>query len=100
MELTDLEICKQVAEIEGEDCKVNFQNILVRIIPLGDTGTTNNCYDPLSDDGLCFRLMLKHDIKLSRNRDKEYVAMYSHCRGADDESPNKAICLAIIEKHE
>ena len=55
--------------------------------------------NPLIDDGMCFRLMLKHDIKLSRNRDKEYVAMYSHCRGEDDESPNKAVCLAIIEKH-
>lgn len=97
--LTDLEICKNIAEIEGYKTSVtdNKQGIWASFYK-------NDCYgwfNPLIDDALCFQLMLKHDIRLLNNSEdgkNKYVAMWSHCRGEDDESPHKAICLAIIEK--
>lgn len=55
--------------------------------------------NPLEDKALCWDLMLKHEIKLSRNGKNEYVGMWSHCRGEDHCDPQMAICLAIIEKY-
>ena len=73
--MTDLEICKRIAEIEGyrvsTDVKPSCGSVYANIYP-------DNCYgnyNPLTDDALCFKLMVKHNIKLSRNRSEEFVAI-------------------------
>ena len=75
-ELTDLQICKRIAEIEGHEtlpCDEYQEGDFYIVI--NDHGED---YNPLTDDALCFQLMVKY--------------VY-------DDSPNKAICLAIIEAH-
>ena len=57
-----------------------------------------NSNNPLNDDGLCFRLMLKHKIRLSGNDKGDFVAMYAHSKGIEHPHANTAICLAILEK--
>ena len=97
MELSNLEICKHIAEIEGYVHAANDTGqSFVQVSP--DTYLVS--YDPTADKTLCWDLMVKHEIKLSRNRDNEYVGMWSHCRGEDDKDPQVATCLAIIAKHE
>ena len=63
-ELTDLEICERIAEIEGYifdtgsgyfRCKLNKHGKVVDYID----------YNPLTDNALCFQLMVKHDINLT-----------------------------------
>ncbi|MBE8233123.1 MAG: hypothetical protein HAW67_05250 [Endozoicomonadaceae bacterium] len=105
IELTEIALCIRVAEIEGH--KVVSDSVTDNLVPcdLGkhDNLIPVNCegkyltqFNPIINDALCYRLMLKYDIKLSKNRDGQYVAMYSHCRGEENINPNKAICLAII----
>ncbi len=104
MELTDLEICKRIAEIEGlsplsEDEWDLSDGCLILI---------NDCsefYNPLTDDALCFQLMKKHKVEVDYD-DKE-VSIYGHPAhrfiaittiGYVDDI-NKAILLAIMEAH-
>ena len=107
--MTDLEICKAIAKIEGLSKKeaahykkvVNGAGICIGFKP----------YNPLTDDALCFRLMVKHGLELSPlyrgdwcashidRYDYEECPVYGNAQGVD-ENPNKAICLAIIAKHE
>ena len=106
-ELTDLEICKRIAEIEKlphrleegmNDKFINASTIY------GDVCE----YNPLTDDALCFQLMVKYDCDLISpyrpNKDTHWECQIftSDCADAVsiyDDSPNKAICLAIIEAH-
>jgi hypothetical protein len=105
-ELTDLEICKRIGEIESLN---------------GDFGTHLNgahgrryidgsfkYYSPLTDDALCFQLMIKYDCDVISpyrpNNDTHWECQIFTDNCADavsiyDDSPNKAICLAIIEAH-
>jgi len=110
MELTDLEICKRIAEIEGYKTSVTD-----RVEGVWASAYANDCYDwfnPLTDDTLCFKLMIKYDINLTSMEPTlkdgsdgyEYTcykqgAYQKVCRLAlsIDKSPNRAICLAIIE---
>ena len=73
----------------------------------------NDCYDwfnPLTDDALCFQLMIKYAIEVKpplKGVQKNTKVVWSVFNGVDDfdnyylynESTNKAICLAIIEAH-
>jgi hypothetical protein len=104
-ELKDLAICIRVAEIEGHRVVSDgiTRNLvpcdsgkLDSLIPVNNEGKFLTEFNPLTNDALCYRLMLKYDIKLSKNLDELYVAMYSHCRGEESMDPNKAVCLAII----
>jgi hypothetical protein len=111
MELTDLEICKRIAEIEGVEINhqiLQHDNLLVTI-PRGDYMRKE--YNPLTDDALNHQLMIKYKVTT------EFTRYYNHLKSittkayydnkADngygayiqDISPNKAICLAIIEAH-
>lgn len=108
-ELTDLEICKRIAEIAGYKTSItdNIKGIWASIYK-------NDCYNwfnPLTDDALCFQLMIKYDINLTSMEPtlKDGSGGYEYTcyrQGAYQnvsailsisESPNKAICLAIIE---
>ena len=121
--LTDLEICKRIAEIEcvehlsdrgviilSEDysdlintiCSGRYAPVQVERI------VSEAAYSPLTDDGLCFRLMVKYAVMIEQWGVK-FLAYYKaeleendvleYQSSTESNTPNKAICLAIIEAH-
>ena len=106
-ELTDLEICQRIAEIEG--IKVRKCGGVICILEA--TGSSlmkipTTEYNPLTDDALCFKLMIKHRVICHwlwcENDGTEH---YLSCITGEEECsydkiPNRAICLAIIESKE
>lgn len=123
MELTNLEICKRIAEIEGlevatakEASAREYNSNVCVILPDGEHAGGSVSYNPITDDALCFKLTKKHRVSIDyfedwqrQGEDKNVLArlevgrgIYSmgtvdFCKG--DDSLNKAICLAIIEAH-
>lgn len=94
--LTDLEISKRIAAIEGvtlrRDSYLWTRCKHTAIEPRGEK------YKPLKDDELCFRLMVKYKVSVDFIRPKEaniFGLEFHEFRG----NPNKAICLAIIESN-
>lgn len=67
--------------------------------------TVGAIYNPLTDDALCFKLMVKHKVSVDFTDGKfnpvRCQAFYNQkeLRCKQDKNPNKAICLAIIEAH-
>lgn len=126
-ELTDLEICKRIAEIECVEVSEVANNFLMRKdITFGltvnislefarcktledyrqvEADRERNLYNPLTDDTLCFQLMVKYRVKIVFERAPDYYHAITFYKSDNtklcqsDESPNKAICLAIIEAH-
>ena len=109
-ELTDLEICEKVANVEGFDIEVRtlsgykempFDKI--RVFAKGVYGAFFSVYNPLTDDALCFRLMVKYKISLIQHQNNTAVyCIWNHNEKhatATITNPNKAICLAIIAAH-
>lgn len=111
-ELTELEICKRIAEIEGIPHTVNVDYLGNKKITLPskycDENKCSFVYNPLTDDTLCFRLM-KEDIK-SRGFevkwcpiDKKYEVGYLNplkdFKPYTHSSLNMAYCLAKIAEH-
>ena len=109
-ELTDLQLCKRIAEIEDyvfDDSGRYFRCELTKrgkVVGYLD-------YNPLTDDALNHQLMVKYDveIQLTKERDKtdisrgKYPKMYWANIGrieATSSNPNKAILLAIIEANQ
>lgn len=108
--MTDLEICNRLAEIEG--AKETFHSISK---PTSLTAVFENRtsfgYNPLTDDALCFKLMVKHSVELSPMFSGCWCATIAKvytfdeeidhwlCPSWLDDNPNKAICFAIIEAH-
>ena len=116
--MTDLEICKRIAEIEGLLWVVAYPNTNKEFIGLINgndlTGTPPELigeYNPLTDKALCFDLMVKHNIEVTPMFSGCWCATvankytfdeqidYKLCLSWLDENPQKAICLAIIEAH-
>ncbi len=106
-ELTDLEICTRIAEIEGfTDISVysgvdSGGTLMVsKFEILTDDGKgfplKIHNYNPLTDDALCFRLMVKHKIDFV-NFDTDMYAGVVKAKTFQNRSPNRAICLSIIE---
>ena len=100
-ELTDLEICQRIAEIEG----VNYSfHKAVNALAYTDEFDRVLWFNPLTDDALCFRLMVKHSVRVepencsawTDNDDGYPQYEVIHCKG----TINKAICLAIIKPKE
>lgn len=100
-DLTDLEICKRINEIEGLSIRkaAHYEKVMNGAgICIGF-----NPHNPLEDDALCFKLMVKHGITFSYEagiRDTIYAAAHMNAKSHQyvfDAHPNKAICLAIIE---
>jgi hypothetical protein len=94
-ELTDLEICKRIAEIEG--CPLPF-------LASGNYGKDSwvIAANPLTDNALCFSLMLRHqvsvtygeyavnaEILIEKEDGENFFSAQAYC-------PRRAICLAII----
>lgn len=119
-ELSDLEICKRIAEIELG--KSWFCNGDVDIVYTSKTNMNaifgkkhgdndgNTAFNPLADDALCFRLMVKYEVSLGYGAIERYYASPSVLMGVKEylgissatnsKSPNRAICLAIIASKE
>jgi hypothetical protein len=99
-ELTDLEICKRIAEIEGLEisCEWDCGNNGI-LIGKGDGDLKD--YNPLKDDALNHNLMIKYKIRVepencsawTDNDDGYPQYEVIHCKG----TINEAICLAIIK---
>lgn len=110
--MTDLEICKRIAEIEGDTWTLeNFafyddeQFQTPFYLKQKERVLFGSIKNPLADDALCFQLMVKYKVSLLDEHyngicDK-WVAEIHHSneKYGVDKSPNKAICLAIIEAH-
>ncbi len=110
-ELTDLEICKRIAEIDlSKECyalQVRGERLFYcHNNPLIEW----NEYNPLTDDALCFRLMVKYAIEVKpplKGVQENTKVVWSVFNGTDDfdnyylynANTNKAICLAIIEAY-
>jgi hypothetical protein len=113
--MTDLEIFNRLAEIEG--AKETFHSISK---PTSLTAVFENRtsfgYNPLTDDALCFKLAKKYRVSIDyfedwqrQGEDKNVLARLEIGFGIyalgtvdfckNDDSLNKAICLAIIEAH-
>jgi hypothetical protein len=104
-ELTDLEICQRIAEIEGKSYWFHGtgEGICMNYIE-GKRASKVLYYNPLTDDALCFKLMVKYSVRVETencsawtdNDDGYPQYEVIHCKG----TINKAICLAIIESKE
>jgi len=90
------EICKCIAEIEGVDVDSNCGYTL-RETPF--TSCQYLSYNPLTDDALCFKLMVKYRVwRWSNPRDGKFNVCIKGVQGwFSGDTLNKAICLAIIE---
>ena len=115
--LTDLEICKKIAEIEGRTywSSGHGEGLHLHYIE-GNANSRILYYNPLTDDALCFKLMVKYEIERCYEP-YDFIGWSYHSRKSNnpahvtertywgegeetaDLSPNKAICLAIIESH-
>ena len=104
--MDDLEICKRIAEIEGfEYYKLTDQGYMAFNEGINNSITDRVFFNPLTDDALCFQLMVKY--KVTFESCLFYKNMFSAFAYAEHEvkvlpkahesSPNRAICLAIIE---
>jgi hypothetical protein len=99
--MTDLEICKRLAEIEG--FLIDPDDKYPRYLRFKSGKHVGyKTYNPLTDDALNHQLMIKHKIDLDFTDDGYTRAwQYHHICGQDtlNKNPNKAILLAIIEAH-
>jgi len=117
--MDNLAICKRIAEIEGVEVihskTFDIQRIAIkkhyysgklhgssaRNIALESEYFKHNTYNPLTDDALCFQLMVKYKVWRWSN---PYCGQFNVCiRGVQGwvtaVTFNKAILLAIIEAH-
>ena len=98
-DLTDLEICRKIAEIEGKsiDCDIGD---CVSIHNGGD----GKLYNPITDKALCFDLMVEYGVDFysicvvgCTYEAVIFITSRNESIMARNKNPNKAICLAIIE---
>lgn len=99
--LTDLYLVKKLAEIERLPER-GFELTPYRVGKLVSAGKFVE-WNPLTDKALCFDLMVKHGISFQHKEvnGTRHVAMcsFDDSFGEDEGNPQKAICLAIITKH-
>lgn len=101
--MNDLEICKRIAEIEGKE---PIEMIQCCVGVWSDADDEFIEFDPLTDDALCFRLMVKYRVALLDEYFTGIVGKWiaeisKRPKKVSEisELPNEAICLAIIEAH-
>ena len=93
--MDDLDIEYRIAKIDGVQCQIEQADTTHAYLYSEDL---NSEYHPLTDDALCFRLMIKYRIDFSTLEDSgKYYVSWALGGNLIEESPNKAICLAIIE---
>jgi len=93
-DLTDLELCKRIVEIEGE-C-IDFCTDSFVVVHNGGDG---KYYNPLTDDALCFQLMVKYKVDIEHFKCgtvSTYIDDSVHGEVIEI-NVNRAILLAIIE---
>tara|TARA_R110000850_G_scaffold271979_1_gene406734 strand:+ start:657 stop:989 length:333 start_codon:yes stop_codon:yes gene_type:complete len=97
-ELTDLEICKRIAEIEFNDLidcyEHEFDGICIDKPMCGMV--FREAYNPITDDALCFGLVKKYGVEIIPQWDRVSANNGIECAHEYAKNPNKAICLAII----
>ena len=98
-DLTDLEICKRIAEIEA--LPIDFVTDSLVIIHNGGDGYM---YNPLPDDALCLKLAFKYEVCINHYSgtvyiDSDYTDKPPIAQVSFDglKGMKKAILLAIIE---
>ena len=104
--MNDLALCKRVAQIEGHYLCEEFDTCANGVL-IGKGDGDLKHYNPLTDDALCFQLMVKYKIQFEPCQiynDMFRAFSYGEYEikilpKAHEKSPNKAICLAIIELH-
>ena len=115
--LTDLEICKRLADIECKEFYLlqsggeayplikKWEDSVFTGKGLPKKYFTPEHYNPLTDDALCFKLMVKYKVEAEFYPDDTVDArvtdlMISRVRNnVTGENLNHAVCLAIIEAH-
>jgi hypothetical protein len=97
--MTDLEICKRIAEIEGEIYHKPLYSESGGFLGLSmDFPYLKITYNPLKDKSLCLDLMIKYNISIGREADSE-ESDFIACDGVGcitDECPQRVVCLLII----
>jgi len=107
--LTDLEICKRIAEIENLMFCTGGRYKRIEIWKNGKVFKYEK-YNPLTDDALCFKLMVKYKVLITWQEfndnctavidgTSEDVPFPFAVADINNDNPNKAICLAIIEAY-
>ena len=98
--MTDLEICKRIAEIE----KLNYVEIRGNV--LASNGfSCDELYNPLTNNDLIFRLAFKRMVRIDYYDECVYVilarelSIHRFCKD-NIKSLRRAICLAIIKSME
>ena len=110
-ELTDLEICEQLAKVKGfnilSDKDKGIFNLNLNKCYVGSGVWCGKTFDPLTDDALCFQLMVEYSITFYKSELEDAAHFYTCCSTRTpnlnhtiyNKNPNRAICLAIIESH-
>ena len=99
-DLTDLEICEEIARIEDVSEKTRYRKPRYR----GRDGEylyidrSNEEFSPLTDWNITGSLMVKYKIDFF-HRDNIFSASDNKSFVADDNNPQRAICLVIIAQH-
>jgi hypothetical protein len=93
-ELTDLEICQSIAEIEGVELMPYRQGDRTAF-----SAGSQTIYNPLTDDALCFKFIVKHEISIINISEGLFMVQCKMITvdTSDSVNINKAICLAIIK---
>ena len=111
--MNDLEIETRIAEIEGNT--LVWSNNWGKYVIGTPYGKDEVAYEPLTDDALCFQLMVKYKVSLLQEENGYFDAyinaittemnayndddnFFFDCNYGDP-NHNKAILLAIIEAH-
>lgn len=101
-ESSDLDINLKIAEIENWEWNGKAISSLGSILTLD----LSDEFNPLTDNALCFELMVKHkiEVRFDRLHDTcgagENIYAYDEVGAGfiiENQNINKAICLAIIE---
>jgi hypothetical protein len=109
--LTDLEICKRIAKIEGVDANESLMQVGSCYIPTGRGLVDENFiqYNPITDDALCLRLIDKHNVSINTHflnpsikqcyiiRLVGFEMVTGKTFSINDLGLKKAACLAIID---
>lgn len=95
--MNDLAICKRIAEIENVLVRDTGEDLEWIKCPKSAIEPKYDDYNPLTDDALCFQLMIKYNISLHKDNNGLFWTWGRAKR--TNKNPNKAILLAIIEDH-
>ena len=100
--MTDLEICECIAGIDGKEYVSTTDSVYVIGELFGKE--YKELYNPIASKSMCFDLMVKYKVGFLPFKDcYESVIMSNDGESsftASDSTPQRAICLAVIKKHE